>query len=104
LRKLLISGLRKPTDWRGFVYVFLEALIGGISISYAFILLVDPYGVAPFSLSIDRHIMSHNARFMFPQLVRSGRFDALVIGTSTSGLLDPEELDGLFQFASQTSP
>ena len=33
---------------------------------------------------------------MYPQIVRSKRFDSLIIGTSTSRLLDPELLDRLF--------
>jgi hypothetical protein len=50
----------------------------------------------PFSLPIDRGIVSISDRFMYPQIVRSKRFDSLIIGTSTSRLLDPELLDRLF--------
>jgi hypothetical protein len=63
---------------------------------YSFILLVDPYDIIPFSLPIDRRIVSISDRFMYPQIVRSKRFDSLVIGTSTSRLLDPEQLNQLF--------
>ena len=88
--------LRKTADWRGFVSLFMRVLIGGIVIVYLFILLVDPYGVVPFSLPLDRRIVSINQRFMYPQIVRSRRFDSLIIGTSTSRLLDPELLDRAF--------
>jgi hypothetical protein len=83
-------------DWRGFVALFLTVLIGVAVGTYLFILLVDPYGIIPFSLPIDRRIVSISQRFMYPQIVRSKRFDSLIIGTSTSRLLDPQLLDKLF--------
>ncbi len=89
-------GVAKTADWRAFVSVFLGVLIGGIVTIYLFVLLVDPYDVIPFSLPIDRRIVDINDRFMHPLIVRSKRFDSLIIGTSTSRLLDPELLDRLF--------
>ncbi|HXW41620.1 MAG TPA: hypothetical protein VEK75_10475 [Xanthobacteraceae bacterium] len=88
--------LSETADWRGFVFLFLRALIGGVAVIYLFILLVDPYGIVPFSLPLDRRIVSINQRYMYPQIVRSGRFDSLIIGTSTSRLIDPQLLDGFF--------
>src|SRR5271155_2048941 len=90
------SGPSKTADWRGFVSLFLGTLIGCVVGVYLFILLVDPYDVVPFSLPIDRRIISISDRFMYPQIVRSGRFDSLIVGTSTSRLLDPELLDKSF--------
>jgi hypothetical protein len=86
----------KTHDWRGFVSLFLTVLIGCVVGIYVFILLVDPYDTVPFSLPIDRRIVSISDRFMYPQIVRSKRYDSLVIGTSTSRLLDPEVLDRVF--------
>ena len=63
---------------------------------YAFVLLIDPYAVVPFSLPIDRRIVSINQRYMYPQIVRSRRFDSLLIGTSTARLVDPQILNGPF--------
>lgn len=83
-------------DWRRFVLAFLGVLIGGVAGVYLFIALVDPFGDLPFSLPIDRRIVSISDRFMYPQIVRSKRFDSLIIGTSTSRLLDPELLDKSF--------
>ena len=40
--------------------------------------------------------MDLNQRFMYPQIVRSGRFDAAVFGTSTVRLLDPQRLGAAF--------
>jgi hypothetical protein len=89
-------GLSKTADWRGFVALFLTVLIGGVAAVYLFILLVDPYGVVPFALPLDRHIVSINQRYMYPQIVRSKRFDSVILGSSTSRLLDPELLDRSF--------
>jgi hypothetical protein len=90
------SWLSKTVDWRGFVFRFIGVLVGGVVGICLFILLVDPYDIIPFSLPIDRRIVSISDRFMYPQIVRSRRFDSLIIGTSTSRLLDPELLDRLF--------
>ena len=91
--KLTVSEI---ADWRGFVLLLLAALISLIVGTYLFILLIDPYGAIPFSLPIQRNIVSISQRFMYPQIVRSKRFDSLIVGTSTSRLLDPHLLDQLF--------
>ena len=56
---------------------------------YLFIVLVDPWGSPP----LPRVPISTNARYSFPALARSPRFDSAVFGTSTSRLLRPEVLD-----------
>jgi hypothetical protein len=71
-------------------------LFGGLALVFAFILLIDPYDVVPFSLPLDRRIVSISQRHMYPQIVRSGKFDSLLVGTSTSRLIDPERLNGPF--------
>lgn len=86
----------EAADWRGFVAFFLGVFVGVVAGAYLFILLVDPYDDIAFSLPIDRRIVSISDRFMYPQIVRSKRFDSLIIGTSTSRLLDPELLDRSF--------
>lgn len=88
--------LTATVTWRRFAALFLGVFFGGLAGLYAFVLLVDPYGVVPFSLPIERRIVSINQRHMYPQMVQSGRFDSIVLGTSTSRLLDPEQLNGLF--------
>ena len=77
------------TAWKSFVKVFIGVFAATIAVVYAFILLIDPYDVVPFSLPLDRRIVSINQRYMYPQIVRSGRFDSLLIGTSTARLVDP---------------
>jgi hypothetical protein len=58
--------------------------------------LVDPYDVVPFALPMERQIVSISQRFMYPQIVRSRRFDSLIVGTSTSRLVDPAILSMSF--------
>jgi hypothetical protein len=82
--------------WRRFVASFLGVLLGGIVTVYLFVVLVDPYDVIPFSLPLERRIVSISQRHMYAQIVRSRRFDSLILGTSTSALLDPALLSKKF--------
>jgi hypothetical protein len=83
-------------EWRGFVAVFIATFLGGLGIVYLFIVLMDPYGINPYSLPIGRPIVSISQRYMYPQLIRSRQFDSFVVGTSTSRLLDPHILNEVF--------
>jgi hypothetical protein len=53
--------------------------------------------MVPFSLPIERPLVSGSQRYAYPQIMRSRRFDAIVIGSSTARLIDPEELNGPFK-------
>lgn len=86
----------EASAWRHFVGMFLRVFFAGAAIVYVAILLVDPYGVVAFSLPLDRRIISIDQRHMYPQIVRSKRYDSFVIGSSTARLLDPELLDKEF--------
>jgi hypothetical protein len=83
-------------DWRRMVKVQLATLTVGLLASAIFILLVDPYDVVPFSPRATRPIMDINQRYYYPAVVRSRVYDSFVLGTSTSRLLDPKELDQTF--------
>jgi hypothetical protein len=89
--RVRISGLQ-ASDWRHSNHLFLATFGGILAAVYLFILLVDPYGVVPFSLPFERPIMS-SQRQMYPQILRTGRYDSIVVGTSTSRLLDPAALE-----------
>jgi hypothetical protein len=80
-------------SWRRFVTIFMAVFAGGLASIYLFVLLIDPYDVVAFSLPIERRLVSVSQRYMYPQVVRSGRFDAIIVGTSTSRLIDPEILN-----------
>jgi hypothetical protein len=83
-------------DWRRFVKLFLGIFVGGILGAALFILLLDPYDMVPFSLPIERPLVSGSQRFAYPQAMRSKRFDSIIVGSSTARLIDPEQLDGPF--------
>ena len=95
----------KPVTWHVSNRLFLTTFIALLGAVYIFILLVDPYGVVPFSLPFERPIMS-SQRQTYPQILRSGRYDSIVVGTSTSRLLDPVALDRVLggHFASLAMP
>ena len=85
-----------PALWRRFALSFAAAALGLTALLYGFILVLDPYGTRAGPGRAPRPIMDINQRFMYPQIVRSGRFDAAVFGTSTVRLLDPERLGATF--------
>jgi hypothetical protein len=95
----------QASSWRASNRLFLAMFVGILAAVYIFILLVDPYGVVPFSPPFHRPIMS-SQRQIYPQILRTGRYDSIVVGTSTSMLLDPSALGGVLggHFASFAMP
>lgn len=87
---------RTEPAWRRFGLAFAGtgALLGLAAIG--FVAVLDPYGLRAAPGRAPGPIMDSNQRFMYPQVVRSGAFDAAVIGTSTARLLDPKDLDRAF--------
>jgi len=83
-------------DWRPFVKLFLGTFVCGILGAALFILLLDPYDMVPFSLAIERPLVSGSQRFAYPQAMRSRRFDSIIVGSSTARLIDPEQLNEPF--------
>jgi hypothetical protein len=66
------------------------------AVVYAFVAFVDPFDTLTLSPPLDRSPITTNARYAFPALARSRRFDSVILGTSTSRLLRPSDLDPLF--------
>jgi len=85
-----------PSPWRRFALSLVATAAGLAAALYAFIVILDPYGARAGPKRPPSPIMDLNQRFMYPQVVRSGRFDAAIFGTSTVRLLDPRKLDGRF--------
>jgi len=83
-------------NWRRFVTLFLGTFALSILGATLFILLLDPYDMVPFSLPIERPLVSGSQRFAYPQVMRSKRFDSIIVGSSTARLIDPEQLNGPF--------
>jgi hypothetical protein len=82
--------------WRRFFRLGVGCAAVATAAIYLFVVLVDPFDTLPLSPPADRIPIATNARFSFPALARSPRFDAAIFGTSTSRLLRPAVLDPLF--------
>lgn len=80
---------RQEQGWRRWVGIFLASGLVLAGILVGFVVAMDPFGLRVTSGKPARPLMDINQRFMYPQLVRSGAFDAAIIGTSTMRLLDP---------------
>ncbi|UYW29482.1 hypothetical protein OKC48_13555 [Methylorubrum extorquens] len=85
-----------PPEWRRFVLLFLSvaAVLGAVCIG--FVAALDPYGLRAGPGRAQGPLMDGNQRFMYPQIARSGAYDAAVFGTSTLRLLDPADLGRAF--------
>ncbi|MBY4639072.1 hypothetical protein K6L44_03445 [Gluconacetobacter entanii] len=79
--------------WRRFARVLLgtAVVVGGVL--YGFIVTVDPWDVLPFSPRLPRIPISTNTRYSMPALTRGAAFDSVMLGTSTSRLMQPAVLD-----------
>jgi hypothetical protein len=81
--------------WRRFFVVLIGLAVAAGVVTYGFIVTVDPFDALALSPPLDRVPVASNARFAFPSLARSVRFDSAIFGTSTSRLLQPRRLDPL---------
>jgi hypothetical protein len=84
------------SSWRRFFGLAAGTAVLAVVVIYAFVVLVDPFDTLPLSPPADRVPVASNARFAFPSLARSDRFDSAVFGTSTSRLLRPAVLKAEF--------
>jgi hypothetical protein len=87
------DAVEQAQAWHRFSAIFIAVFAGGLAALYLFIVLLDPYHAMPLSLPMERPIVSISQRYMYPQIVRSGRFDGVVVGSSTARLIDPEILN-----------
>jgi hypothetical protein len=85
--------LSETRAWRRFIAIILGVTAAVILSAFAFVAIVDPYDNLAFSPPWKRYRVTTNERYAFPGLIRHGRFDSAVFGTSTMMLLKPEELD-----------
>jgi hypothetical protein len=84
------------TAWRGFFRVLAGVFAGGALLVLGFVVAVDAWDTLPASLPLDRWPVDGNARYSFPALARSARFDSANFGTSSTRLMRPAALDPLF--------
>ncbi len=83
----------ETSAWRRFIATLLAVTAAIILAAFAFVALVDPYDNLAFSPAWKRYRVTTNERYAFPGMIRHGRFDGAVFGTSTMMLLEPQELD-----------
>ncbi|MBE7729991.1 hypothetical protein [Komagataeibacter sp. FXV3] len=79
--------------WKHFCMLALGTMLalgGGL---YLFIVTVDPWDVLPLSPRLPRIPITSNARYTMPALARNTRFDSVMLGTSTSRLIQPAVMD-----------
>lgn len=86
-----------PARWRRFCGRLLGWSLALAGVIYAFVFILDPFDTLSLSPPFDRSPITTNARFGFPALARSPKFDSIILGTSTSRLLRPAQLDPLFE-------
>jgi len=91
--RVALKRRRATETWAGHAKVLLVTFAGAAVVLAGFIGALNPYGNLP-GFTGPHVIMDDNQRYQYPALVRMGDFDSVVIGTSTSRLLDPEMLDG----------
>lgn len=85
-----------PPCWRRFFFQAVGAATLATLAIALFVALVDPFDTLPLSPAAHRWPVATDARYSFPALARSKRFDSAVFGTSTSRLLRPTALDSAF--------
>ncbi len=92
----LRSAGKRARRWRRFFGLAAGSAALAIAIVYTFVVIIDPFDALALSPRFARVPVASNARFAFPALARSPRFDSALFGTSTSRLLRPAALDPLF--------
>jgi hypothetical protein len=92
-----ISSSESIAAWRRFFRWLLVCTLGLSGVIYGFVVVLDPFDTLRLSPPFDRSPITTNARYAFPALARSSRFDSVILGTSTSRMLRPAVLDPLFE-------
>src|SRR3954463_6440111 len=87
------STVPPPESWRRFARLFLITALASLAFVYGFVAIVDPWDTLPLSPPLPRVPISTNARYSFPALARSDKFDSAVFGNSSSRLLEPRLLN-----------
>jgi hypothetical protein len=90
------SSISSSDLWRRFCRRLLSLSLALGGLIYAFVVILDPFDTLALSPPFDRSPIAANARYAFPALARRSAFDSVILGTSTSRLLRPAELDPLF--------
>ncbi len=84
-----------PHSWARHLKLMLGTLAALLVIAATLVGIANPYGNLTYS-PLRHVLMDDNQRFQYPAVIRSRRYDSLVIGTSTSRLLEPQHLERVF--------
>ena len=84
-------------SWKEHWKKILKAAFCMLGFIYLFVLLVDPYDTIEISLPLDREPIVSNQRYSYPAIAQKSHHDSAIIGTSTIRLLNPSQLNPLFQ-------
>jgi hypothetical protein len=82
--------------WRQFSTTLILSCCVALTGLYALILVIDPYDALSFSPDLNRYPVSRHSRDYNAILARRPVYDSAVVGTSTSMLLHPDELNQAF--------
>ncbi|SDP55828.1 hypothetical protein SAMN04488061_3309 [Filomicrobium insigne] len=88
--------LKTGFNWSGHARILLLTFAVSAVALVLIVAALNPYGNLPWSFTGSHVVMDDNQRFQYPALVREKDYDSVVVGTSTSRLLDPELLDAQF--------
>ena len=79
--------------WRRYAITLAAIVVGALATIVVLMVLIGPYGPLPMSLPFERPPMIQSQRLAFPSIVRSGKFDAFVVGSSTSRVIGTDWID-----------
>ena len=82
--------------WRKFLWPFALTFAAGLAIPFSLVLLADPYGVSPVRMVPSDVVVPTQRRFIVADIIRSGRYDSFVVGTSTVNSINPAWLEAEF--------
>jgi hypothetical protein len=82
--------------WRKFLWPFALTFGAGLAIPFLLVLLADPYGVSPVRAISPEIVVPTQRRFIVADIIRSGRYDSFIVGTSTVNSINPAQLEAAF--------
>jgi hypothetical protein len=82
--------------WRKFLWPFALTFAAGLAIPFSLVLLADPYGVSPVRIVSPEVVIPTQRRFIVADIIRSGRYDSFIVGTSTVNSINPAWLEAAF--------
>ena len=82
--------------WRRYLIVLGSCTAAALALIYLAILLLDPFGISPLGLIRNDILPDANRRFVAPQIIRSGRYDSFLVGTSTIDRIEPGSGERVF--------